>query len=135
MTMRPEPYRHLENDAIFDGLEAFERQAAELGVSAGGLALAWALGTRRLGGHRPAAAGAPRTGSRGALPRPLAGRARGSRLAVPDADPEAHEVERLLDMPGCMAAMEEALVALARGEFVLPLRPIVVPPGETTCRA
>ena len=33
------------------------------------------------------------------------------------------EVEQLLDMPGCMAAMEEALVALARGEFHLPLRP------------
>ena len=32
-------------------------------------------------------------------------------------------------MPGCMAAMEEALVALARGDFYLPLRPIVRPPG------
>jgi ornithine cyclodeaminase len=40
------------------------------------------------------------------------------------------EVERLLDMPGCMAAMEDALVALARGEFHLPLRPVVRPPGE-----
>jgi aryl-alcohol dehydrogenase-like predicted oxidoreductase len=44
MTMRPEPYRHLESDAIFDALEAFERKAAELGVTPGGLALAWALG-------------------------------------------------------------------------------------------
>ena len=43
----------------------------------------------------------------------------------------ADEVERLLDMPGCMAAMEEALVALARGDFFLPLRPIVRPPGES----
>jgi ornithine cyclodeaminase/alanine dehydrogenase-like protein (mu-crystallin family) len=42
----------------------------------------------------------------------------------------AHEVEQLLDMPGCMAAMEEALVSLARGDFVLPLRPIVRAPGE-----
>jgi ornithine cyclodeaminase/alanine dehydrogenase-like protein (mu-crystallin family) len=42
----------------------------------------------------------------------------------------ANEVERLLDMPGCMAAMEEALVSLARGDFHLPLRPIVQPPGE-----
>ena len=42
------------------------------------------------------------------------------------------EVERLLDMPGCMAAMEEALVSLARGEFHLPLRPIVRPPGESS---
>jgi ornithine cyclodeaminase/alanine dehydrogenase-like protein (mu-crystallin family) len=40
------------------------------------------------------------------------------------------EVERLLDMPGCMAAMEQALVALARGEFHLPLRPKVMPPGQ-----
>jgi ornithine cyclodeaminase/alanine dehydrogenase-like protein (mu-crystallin family) len=41
-----------------------------------------------------------------------------------------HEVEELLDMPGCMAAMEDALVTLARGEFHLPLRPVVRPPGE-----
>jgi ornithine cyclodeaminase len=43
----------------------------------------------------------------------------------------AQEVERLLDMPGCMAATEDALVALARGEFHLPLRPIVKPPDES----
>jgi ornithine cyclodeaminase/alanine dehydrogenase-like protein (mu-crystallin family) len=41
------------------------------------------------------------------------------------------EVVRLLDMPGCMQAMEEALVTLARGEFHLPLRPVVRPPGES----
>jgi aryl-alcohol dehydrogenase-like predicted oxidoreductase len=45
MTMRPEPYRHLEDDRIYDGLEALERMSAERGVSSGGLALAWALGT------------------------------------------------------------------------------------------
>jgi aryl-alcohol dehydrogenase-like predicted oxidoreductase len=45
MTMRPEPYRHLENDRIYDGLDAVDRAAAERGVSMGGLALAWALGT------------------------------------------------------------------------------------------
>jgi ornithine cyclodeaminase/alanine dehydrogenase-like protein (mu-crystallin family) len=44
----------------------------------------------------------------------------------------SEEVERLLDMPGCMAAMEEALVALARGDFHLPLRPVVRPPGESS---
>jgi len=44
MTMRPEPYRHLENDRVYDAVEAFGRKADELGVSAGGLALAWALG-------------------------------------------------------------------------------------------
>ena len=42
-----------------------------------------------------------------------------------------HEVVQLLDMPGCMAAMESALVSLARGEFHLPLRPVVKPPGES----
>jgi ornithine cyclodeaminase/alanine dehydrogenase-like protein (mu-crystallin family) len=41
------------------------------------------------------------------------------------------EVVRLLDMPGCMQAMEKALVTLARGEFHLPLRPVVRPPGES----
>ena len=42
-----------------------------------------------------------------------------------------HEVVELLDMPGCMAAMEDALTSLARGDFFLPLRPIVRPPGES----
>jgi ornithine cyclodeaminase len=41
------------------------------------------------------------------------------------------EVVQLLDMPGCMAVMEEALVALAGGRFHLPLRPVVRPPGES----
>jgi aryl-alcohol dehydrogenase-like predicted oxidoreductase len=44
MTMRPEPYRHLETDSVFDALEGLERRAAERGVSTAGLALAWALG-------------------------------------------------------------------------------------------
>ena len=39
-----------------------------------------------------------------------------------------HEVEDLLDMEGCIAAMEEALSSLARGEVFLPLRPKVKPP-------
>jgi aryl-alcohol dehydrogenase-like predicted oxidoreductase len=44
MTMRPEPYRHLEDDRVYAGLEQLERAAAERGVSTAGLALAWALG-------------------------------------------------------------------------------------------
>ena len=44
MTMRPEPYRHLEDDRVYDALEAFEQTAAERGLSMAGLALAWALG-------------------------------------------------------------------------------------------
>lgn len=39
------------------------------------------------------------------------------------------EVERLLDMEGCIGAMEGALAALARGEVHVPLR-MVVRPGE-----
>jgi ornithine cyclodeaminase len=39
------------------------------------------------------------------------------------------EVERLLDMEGCIGAMEGALAALARGEVHVPLR-FVMRPGE-----
>jgi len=42
-----------------------------------------------------------------------------------------HEVRELLDMDGCIAAMTEALAGLARGEFHLPLRPVVRPPGRS----
>jgi aryl-alcohol dehydrogenase-like predicted oxidoreductase len=45
MTLRPEPYRHLESDDVYDGLDALGRAASERGVSMGGLALAWALAT------------------------------------------------------------------------------------------
>jgi aryl-alcohol dehydrogenase-like predicted oxidoreductase len=44
MTMRPEPYRHLQDDRVYGGLEALERAAAGRGVSTAGLALAWSLG-------------------------------------------------------------------------------------------
>jgi len=57
MTMRPEPYRHLESDRVYDGLDALSRAAADRGVSMGGLALAWALGTTGsvvVGPRRPA---------------------------------------------------------------------------------
>jgi aryl-alcohol dehydrogenase-like predicted oxidoreductase len=43
MTMRPEPYRRYASEETFDALEAFEREAAERGVSMAGLALAWVL--------------------------------------------------------------------------------------------
>src|SRR5262245_11423763 len=42
------------------------------------------------------------------------------------------EVERLLDMPGCMEAMAEALETLARGELFLPLRMIAFPPDTSS---
>jgi len=42
------------------------------------------------------------------------------------------DVEELLDPAGCVAAMEEAFLALARGRVHLPLRPVVRPPGESS---
>lgn len=50
MTQRPEGYRHLETDAVFDGIEAFERAAADHGVSMVGLAFAWLLGVPEVTG-------------------------------------------------------------------------------------
>lgn len=40
------------------------------------------------------------------------------------------DVVELLDMEGCIAAMEQALAALERGEVTFPLRPLVRAPGE-----
>ncbi|HST24494.1 MAG TPA: ornithine cyclodeaminase family protein [Gaiellaceae bacterium] len=42
------------------------------------------------------------------------------------------EVERLLDMEGCIEAMTGILESLARGELFQPLRSVAVPPGERT---
>ena len=44
MTQRPDGYRRYETEAVFDALEAFEREALGRGVSMAGLALAWLLG-------------------------------------------------------------------------------------------
>jgi aryl-alcohol dehydrogenase-like predicted oxidoreductase len=44
MSLRPEPYRHLDNDRVYDGLDALEAAASARGLSMAGLALAWALG-------------------------------------------------------------------------------------------
>jgi aryl-alcohol dehydrogenase-like predicted oxidoreductase len=43
MTLRPEPYAHLLDDGVFDGLEAFEAAAAERGTAPAALAIAWVL--------------------------------------------------------------------------------------------
>ena len=48
MTQRPDGYRKYEDDAVFDALEAFEREALERGVSIAVLALAWLLGVPEL---------------------------------------------------------------------------------------
>jgi 1-deoxyxylulose-5-phosphate synthase len=44
MAQRPDGYRRYEDAAVFDALEAFEREAAGRGVSMAGLAIAWLLG-------------------------------------------------------------------------------------------
>jgi aryl-alcohol dehydrogenase-like predicted oxidoreductase len=43
MTMRPGPYEHLQNDAVFDLLEDLERRATEQDTTMAALALAWLL--------------------------------------------------------------------------------------------
>jgi aryl-alcohol dehydrogenase-like predicted oxidoreductase len=43
MTQRPEPYERYDTDRVFDALERLEVEAAALGTSMAGLALAWLL--------------------------------------------------------------------------------------------
>ena len=50
MTMRPEPYEHLVDDRVFDGLDALAAEAAERGVSHGGARVR--LGALAPGRHR-----------------------------------------------------------------------------------
>ncbi len=50
MTQRPEGYRHFDNDAVFDGLESLEREAADRDVSMVALAFAWLLGVPEIAG-------------------------------------------------------------------------------------
>ena len=48
MTMRPEPYLHLRDDAVYDALDGLAAAAAERGVSSAELALAWLLADPRV---------------------------------------------------------------------------------------
>ncbi len=43
MTLRPEPYRHLLDDRVYDALEAFEAAARERDTTPAALAIAWLL--------------------------------------------------------------------------------------------
>ena len=43
MTLRPEPYRHLERGAVYRGLDALAADARARGVDVAALALAWVL--------------------------------------------------------------------------------------------
>jgi aryl-alcohol dehydrogenase-like predicted oxidoreductase len=48
MTMRPEPYRNFESEAVYDGLERFEEEARGRGVDMATLAFAWLLSDPRV---------------------------------------------------------------------------------------
>jgi aryl-alcohol dehydrogenase-like predicted oxidoreductase len=48
MTMRPEPYLHLDSEAVYDGLDRFAAAAAERGVDMPTLAFAWLLTDPRI---------------------------------------------------------------------------------------
>ena len=50
MTLRPEPYAHLEDNGIYDGLERFEEVARGRGVDMARLAFAWLLSDPRVAG-------------------------------------------------------------------------------------
>jgi aryl-alcohol dehydrogenase-like predicted oxidoreductase len=70
MTMRPEPYEHLRNAAVFDLLEDLEREAEKQGTTMAALAIAWLLenpqvtavivGARKPAQLEPALAALPR---------------------------------------------------------------------------
>jgi 1-deoxyxylulose-5-phosphate synthase len=50
MTMRPEPYLHLDDEAVHDGLDRFAAAAADRGVDMPTLAFAWVLSDPRVSG-------------------------------------------------------------------------------------
>jgi aryl-alcohol dehydrogenase-like predicted oxidoreductase len=50
MTMRPEPYAHLDTEAVYRGIESLEAAAAERGVHMASLALAWVLSHPQVAG-------------------------------------------------------------------------------------
>jgi len=50
MTLRPEPYRGLERDAVFDALDALKGEVERRGVAMGALAMAWLLAQPRVDG-------------------------------------------------------------------------------------
>jgi aryl-alcohol dehydrogenase-like predicted oxidoreductase len=48
MTMRPEPYLHFRDEAVYDGLDGLAAAAAERGVSTAALSIAWLLADPRV---------------------------------------------------------------------------------------
>ena len=134
MTQRPDGYRKYENDAVFDALEAFEREALGRGVSMAGLALAWLLGVPEV---TAVVVGPTRAEQlepvREALSLELtAAEHSASARLVPVIVLSEHDVRELLDMESCIEAMAEVLASLARGELYNPLRSIARPPDADT---
>jgi 1-deoxyxylulose-5-phosphate synthase len=87
MTLRPEPYRHLERDAVFSGLERLAEEARAREAELSALAVAWVL-------HHPrvdAAIIGPRN------PEHLTSALASTAIALSDA--EAHQLAALFD--GC----------------------------------
>jgi aryl-alcohol dehydrogenase-like predicted oxidoreductase len=50
MTMRPEPYLHLDTDAVYDGLDRLATAASERGIDMPTLAISWLLADPRVTG-------------------------------------------------------------------------------------
>jgi aryl-alcohol dehydrogenase-like predicted oxidoreductase len=48
MTMRPEPYLHLDDEAVYDGLDRLKVAATDRGVDMPTLAIAWLLADPRI---------------------------------------------------------------------------------------
>ena len=84
MTLRPEPYRHLEDGRVFDALEAFEAIAQRTGHDPCRARdrLAARSSARHRRRHRPAPPRPAPPGARRAPARPLPARARAARGAV-----------------------------------------------------
>ncbi len=116
MTQRPEGYRRYESEAMFDALEAFEREALERGVSMAGLAFAWLLGVPEI---TAVVVGPTRAEQlepvREALSAGADGRrAHASARVVLVIVLNEHEVRELLDMPSCIEAMHGGARARSR---------------------
>ena len=131
MTVRPEGGKRYWADATFDALEELEGEADRArrlrGRAVDRLAPTGTRGRgRRRRSERRRAAGARSRGARDPPPRARMGGdredVRVSVLVLSDVD-----VGELLDMESCVAAMEDALAALARDELSMPLRSVFRP--------
>ena len=139
MTLRSEPYEHLQRPAVFDALEApggeGERARRRDADTGSGLAARGSADQPRR--RRPAHAGAPRAGARRPRAAPRRRGARRALRALP-AEPgsclmsvrvlSGDDVRAALTMKDCIEAMDAVLRQFAAGELYLPLRSVVRPP-------